>query len=153
MPQQNGLHGVVRDPVEADLRVDLRGVIRGEEPIAVEASRCHEYEDAEGRIAEPEPLWPGLCEQTNYQVYPVDVVLVDAPELLYPHGIIRQLLEGFDRREAEHLAELVVSGHAEFSGTQDIRGPQIHEVAVGPLETLEEAREVVQGDRAGMGDA
>ena len=53
---QHGQHRVLLDVVEAELRVDLRAVVVGEEPIALQAPRRHQDEDAERRVAEAEAL-------------------------------------------------------------------------------------------------
>ena len=86
--KQDGRHIVVVDPVETNLRVYLRGEIRCEEPVAIQPPLCHENKDAEGRVAEPEPLWPRLCEHANHEVYPVDVIVIDVPHLLRPDWVI-----------------------------------------------------------------
>src|SRR3712207_614134 len=86
--EQDGQHIVVVDPVETNLRVYLWGEVRSEEPVTVQPPRCHENKDAEGSIAEPEPLRPGLCEHANYEVYPVDVIVINAPHLLRPDRVI-----------------------------------------------------------------
>src|SRR5215213_240884 len=84
MPKQDGRHVVVVDPVKTDLRVDLRSVILCEEPVAVQPSRRHEDEDAKGCIAKPEPLRSWFSIQTNHKVDQVDIVFVDAPEIICP---------------------------------------------------------------------
>ena len=47
VPQQYRQHRVVLDPIQPDLRVDLRRVVVGVEAIALQAARRHQDEDAE----------------------------------------------------------------------------------------------------------
>src|SRR5919202_1956793 len=61
-------HRVVVDPVHAGLRVDLRGVVRGEEAIALQPAGGHQDEDAEGRIAKTKACWQILRIHTYHQV-------------------------------------------------------------------------------------
>ena len=57
MSLQNGYHGVLIDPVEARLGVDVGTIIDREEPITLQSARRHEDKNPEGSFAEPESLW------------------------------------------------------------------------------------------------
>src|SRR4051812_9406841 len=101
MPEQDRRHIVVLDPVQADLRVDLRSVMCSEESVAVEASGRHEYKDPEGRVGKAKALWLWLREQTDGEVDLVNVVVINVSHLLHPDRVVGQLLEGPGRGEAE----------------------------------------------------
>ena len=63
---------------------------------------------------------------------------------------VGHLLERVVRLQVEQAAELVVAGYAALAHAQDVDRREIDERPVGPLETLEEVREVVHRDRARM---
>src|SRR3954454_16211512 len=58
--------------------------------------------------------------------------------------------EGVRRLEVEEAAELVVPGYAPLAYAQHVDRGEVDHRAVGPVELLQEARGVVQRDRARM---
>ena len=63
---------------------------------------------------------------------------------------VGQLLERVERLQVQQPAELVVARHAALARAQDVDRGEVDERSVGPVEVLEEARVVVQRDRARM---
>ena len=57
------------NPLETGSRIELRSVVRSEEPVALESSRRHENEDTKGGVAEPEAPWQWLAEHPDHRVY------------------------------------------------------------------------------------
>jgi hypothetical protein len=147
VPEQHGSHRVFLDPVDPGLRVDLGAVVAREEPIALQAPRGHEDEDAEGGVAEAEAPRFRLGVHPDHVVDPLDVA-VDLLELLGPLRVVGQLAERLHRLEMEQAAELVVARHASLARSQDVGRGQVDLIAVRPLEVLQEPREVVQRDCA-----
>src|SRR5687767_2112072 len=69
MTPQDTQHRVLLEVVQAELGIDLRAVVVGIEPVALQAARCHEQEDTEGGLAEPETLGQRLGVETGHQVH------------------------------------------------------------------------------------
>ena len=84
VPQQHRQHRVVLDPIQPDLRVDLRRVVVGVEAIALQAARRHQDEDAERRVAEAEAFRQRLAHQPDQQIDRFEIVVVDAADLFAP---------------------------------------------------------------------
>jgi hypothetical protein len=151
--QKHRAHVVRFDPVDPDLRVDLRPVVVGEEAVGFEAARGHQDEDAERRVAEPEPFRLRLRVEADHQIDALDIP-VDPAQLLGRGGIAaRHLLEGLRCLEMEQTPELVVAWHASLARAHDVDGSKVEQLAVGTVEALETARVVVETDRTRVGDA
>ena len=84
VPGQDVDHRVLLHPLQPLAGVDLRRVVAGEEPVAVEPARRHQDEDPEGGVAEGEPRRQVLGVQPGDQVDLVDVAAVDVLELARP---------------------------------------------------------------------
>ncbi len=157
MAQQDGGHVVLHHPIEADLRVDLGIVICCEEAIAIQAARGHENEDTKGCIAKTKSLWKTsaleLGVHTDHQVNLVDIVVVNAAQLLYPGGIAGQFLEALERTEMHQFAKRIIPGNPPFAVPQDLSGCQIDDAAIRLYTALEITRIIMQGDGAGVGGA
>ena len=91
--QQDVLHLGLGHPVDSGLGVDLGPEFAGEEAIALEPPGGHQDEDPERRVREPEPGRQRLRVHPHLQVHPVDVVVVDAADLLGPLPVARELVE------------------------------------------------------------
>src|SRR5262245_27031979 len=77
MAREHGAELVVAHPGEAGWRVDLGREVLGVEPVALEAPRRHQDEDAEGRVREAEArrravLAAALDERADQEVDLVD---------------------------------------------------------------------------------
>ena len=153
MAEEDGGHGVVADPVHAGLAIDLRGVVGGKEAVAVEAARGHEDEDAEGGIGEAEALGRGFGEEADDEVDRVDVVGVDAADLLAPLGVFGELFKGADGLEVEELAKFGVAGDPELAAAHDVVRGEVDVDAVRADEVLEGVGVVVELDGAGVHEA
>ena len=151
--KQDAGHVVVRDPVEPFLRVNLGREVGGEEPVAVEPARGHQREDAEGGIAEAEPFREILGEDADAEIDQLNVVLVDAAQLLLPGRIAGQLLEAGVWLHVEHAAKGVVARHAQLAGAQDVGCGEVLDHPVFSFVELQVLREVVEHDGARVGDA
>ena len=79
-------------------------------------------------------------------------VAVDLLEQPVGLGVRRHVLEALDLRHVQAAAEVVVARHAAAPGADDVDHRQVDDLAA-PLEVAERLGEVVQRDRAGMGDA
>ena len=75
-------------------------------------------------------------------------VAVDAAQVVRVLGRVGHLLERVERLQVQQPAELVVARHAALADAQDVDRREVDERAVGAVEVLQEAREVVQRDRA-----
>src|SRR6187399_62776 len=115
MPEQDGPHVVVGDPVEPDLRVHLGPVVGREETIALEPAGSHQDEDAKRGVAEAEALWRLLREETHLEVDRVEIAVVDLPDLLLPLLVRRDLLERGQGLHVEELAELRIARHSSLA--------------------------------------
>ena len=151
VPQQHVAHARLVDPVEPGLRVRLRVVVAREEAVALQPPRRHQDEDAEGRVAEAESLRQRLGVEPDHQVDLLDVA-VHIPQLRRPGRVVRQLLERGRRLQVEEAPELVVAGHAALADPEHVDRREVDDGAVRLVQLLQEARVVVQGDRAGVRD-
>ena len=104
----------------------------------------------ERRITEAEPLWLRFREKADHQIDALDVIVVEAPDFVGPLRVFgrHQLLEAPRRFEMDQAAELVVARHTKLAHAQDVGGRQVDHDAVRAPEGLEEARIVMQGERA-----
>src|SRR5947208_3119644 len=157
MAQQDGGHVVLHYPIEAGLRVDFGIVIGREEAITIQAARRHEDEDTKGGVTETKSLWETptfeLGVHADDEVNRVDIVIVNAAQLLYPGRIAGQFLEALEREKMHEFAKLVIAGNAAFAVAQDFGGRQVDNAAIGLDTTLEVPRVIVQGESAGVGGA
>ena len=145
--QQQRAHRVVLDPVDAFLRVDLGPVVAGEEAVASSRRDAIRMKMRKAVSLKPKPF--GFCS-AYMPDHRVDLlgVAVDAPQVLRVLGRVGHLLEGVVRLQVQEPAELVVARHAALADAQDVDRGEVDERAVGLVEVLQEAREVVQRDRA-----
>src|SRR5215510_14996798 len=150
VPLQHGLHGIVVDPVHAELGVDLGAKVVGEEPVALEAPRGHQDEDAEDGIAEPESVGEVLRQGSDQEIDAVDVVLVDLAQLGRDLRLAGDLLERLDALLAHELAEAVVARYAALTIAHDVDRRHIHERLVELLELAQEVRIVADREGAGV---
>src|SRR5687768_15883252 len=108
-------HGVPVDPVQSFGGVDLRGVVAGEEPVALQAAAGHQDEDPERGVTEPEARRRLLAEQPDLQVDVVDPAVVELLDLVVPDGVRGELVERLDPRHPQLLAEVVVAANASLA--------------------------------------
>ena len=94
-----------------------------------------------------------LSEHADDQVDAVNIVVVHPSYLLCQGRVTSQFLETAGRREVQQFAELVIARHAQLPRAHNVRCRQVHEVSIGSLEVLQEAREVIQDDGSGIGGA
>ena len=73
-------------------------------------------------------------------------------QLLCPHRVVGQLLERRRRLQVEEPPEVVVARHAALADPQDVGRGEVDDGPVGTTELLQEARIVVQRDRARVCD-
>src|SRR5205814_3949388 len=89
-----------------------------------------------------------LCEAADRQIDGVEVVVVDAPQLVDPLWLLAELLERVDRPQVEELAEAPVARHTALTDAQDVGRSEIDDLTVGPVKLLQNLRVVVQRQRA-----
>ena len=80
----------------------------------------------------PKPGRQRLGVHADLQVHLVDVVVVDAADLLGPLLVVGQLVERAHARHPHLLAEVVVARHAALAVAQDVERGQVHQLAVDP---------------------
>jgi hypothetical protein len=151
--QDHVLHLGLRHPVDAGLGVDLRPEVGREEAVRLQPPRGHQDEHPERRVGEPEARRQRLGVHADLEVHLVDVVVVDAADLLGPLLVVRELVERAHPRHPHLLAEVVVARDAALAVAQDVERCQVHQLAVDPPVALERARVVVQRDLARVVDA
>src|SRR5215207_6825512 len=151
--QQHGGHVGVVYPIYPYPGVGPIVVVGSEEAVAVEPPGCHQHEDTERGVAEREALRRVLRVHTDHLVELFYVVIVDTAQFLHPPRVVGQVFEAVYRFEVEQSTKLVVPGHAELSAAEHIGRSEVLRYTIRPLEVLEAARVVVQGDRAGVSRA
>ena len=151
---QHVLHARVLHPLEAFLGVHVLVPLAGDEAVALKPARCHDDEDAEGRLAEAEARDDGLAMGSHQGVHHVDVAAVHLAQL-GGEGLVaaRQLLERLGHRHAQQAPERRVARHAALAVAEDVDGAEVAALAVGRAEVAEEVRVVVVGDGARVVDA
>src|SRR5215216_6888140 len=151
--KQHGGHLGIVYPIYSCPGVGMLVVVGSEEAVAVEPPGCHQHEDTERGVAEREALRRVLRVHTDHLVELFYVVIVDTAQFLHPPRVVGQVFEAVYGFEVEQSTKLVVPGHAELSAAEHIGRSEILRYAIRPLEILEAARVVVQGDRAGVSRA
>src|SRR5687768_9334822 len=119
VPEQHVGHRRLVDPVHAGVRIELARVVAREEAVALQATRRHEDEDAEGGVAETEPprFWLGV--EADHRVDGLDVT-VYALELAGPRRVVGHLPERSCRRQTEEPSELVVARYSALTHPHDV---------------------------------
>src|SRR5262249_17901098 len=110
---------IVLYPCEAGRRIDLRSEIVGEEAIALEPPRCHQDEDAEGRIGKAEPGRRLLAMHADQEIDVLDSH-VDGGKLALPVGIGRELREALRNAHAKIAAKRAVARYAALAIAQHV---------------------------------
>src|SRR5215831_8267801 len=118
-------HRRLLHPVHPELRVDLRREVLGEIAVAVKPARRHDDEDPEGGVAESEARRPLLGQHADDRVDRIDVA-VQLAERRQLSRVVGHVLEALGGLQVQEPPELVVARHAEFTGTQDVGGRQVH---------------------------
>ena len=96
----------------------------------------------------PKPGGSGSAYKPGHQVDLLEIVAVDASNLLAPHRVVGQLVERLHRILVQEPAELVVAGHAALPIAEDVHGGQVEMLAVVARQVLQMLRVVVQRDGA-----
>jgi hypothetical protein len=130
--QEDVLHLRAVDPLDPGLGVDLGPELGGEEAVALQPPRRHQDEHPERRVGEPEPGRERLRVHADLEVHLVDVVVVDAADLLGPLLVRGELVERAHARHPHLLAEVVVARHAALAVAQDVERGEVHDLAVDP---------------------
>jgi hypothetical protein len=107
--------------LQPDRWVDVRVVVLGEEPVALEPARRHQDEDLECGVVEPESGRRLLAEHADLQVDVLAATVVDVADLRTPLGVRGEVLEARDRRSAQQLAKVVVATNPALAIAQDVR--------------------------------
>src|SRR5204862_6218196 len=100
---------------------------------------------------EAEPVRRRLGEEPHHRVDLVDAA-VHGPQSPYRLRVGAQVLPALDARLVQAGPEVVVPGYPAAPAADQVHDGQVDVLALA-LELLQRCREVVQGDRAGMGEA
>ncbi len=140
------------DPVHAERRVDLGPEVDGEEPVALQAPRRHQDEDAERGVGEAEAGRRRLRRAGRRRCRPRRCCGRPRAGGVRSPRSRRDLLEAAHARAVQARRGSRCSAARRGGGSGRGRRPTGRRSRPSRSKRLQRAREVVQGDRAGVGD-
>src|SRR5688500_6508034 len=137
MAQDDTGHAVPVDPIDPERGIDFRPVVLGEEAVALQSARRHQYDDAKRRVAEAEAVRGCFGEEPDHRVDQVDF-LIDVLQSANGFSVARKVLPAPYPVLMQTMAEIVVARHATPAGAHQINHGKIDPLAI-TLERLQRA--------------